>query len=379
MIIGIDASRNRSGGAIAHVVGIISAGNPLAHGIREVHVWAYKKLLDALPDLPWLFKHNPPELERSLFHQMWWQFRSLAKSAKASKCDVLFSSDASTFCRFRPLVVMSQDMLQYEPGAMRHFGLSKKRLKMIALLLVQNRAMRFADGVIFLTQYTAKLVQKKLGLLNRIEIIPHGIDEVFKEQQIMVEWPCIGERSIRCVYVSHVEMYKHQWVVVKAIAELRRQGCNINLTLIGGGSGHAQELLYKQLLVSDPQRLFVEIMGFVNHDKLPELLANSDLFVFASSCENLPITLLEAMAVGLPIACSNRGPMPDVLKDAGIYFDPEDLKSVVEAIEKIIIDADLRTTIAKRAKELSHQYSWDRCSAMTYEFLASIGRGNAKH
>ncbi|MFH1733770.1 MAG: glycosyltransferase [bacterium] len=113
-------------------------------------------------------------------------------------------------------------------------------------------------------------------------------------------------------------------------------------------------------------------MGFVGHNELPSLFANADLFAFASSCENLPVTLLEAMATGLPIACSNRGPMPEVLKDGGVYFDPENLESIGVAIEKVINNKDLRICIAKRAKELSEQYSWDRCAAETWDFLRTI-------
>ena len=81
-IVGIDASRNRSGGAKAHLIGLIGEGDPSKHGIKEVHVWAFKTLLDSLPDEPWLVKHNPKALERSLFWQVWWQRRSLPKEAR---------------------------------------------------------------------------------------------------------------------------------------------------------------------------------------------------------------------------------------------------------------------------------------------------------
>ena len=56
MIVGIDACRIRSGGGIAHLVGILEDGNPIYHGINKIHVWSYRKLLDALPDAPWLVK-----------------------------------------------------------------------------------------------------------------------------------------------------------------------------------------------------------------------------------------------------------------------------------------------------------------------------------
>jgi len=175
LVVGIDASRNRSGGAIANLIGILSECNPIEHDIREVHVWAYKTLLHSLPDAPWLIKHNPTELERSLLSQVWWHYRWLPKEAKESKCDVLYSTDASSVCRFRPMVVMSQDMLSYEPGVMRYFGFTKARLRLIALLLIQNRAMRFAKGVIFLTQYAAQVIQKKTGKMKRVAIIPWGL------------------------------------------------------------------------------------------------------------------------------------------------------------------------------------------------------------
>ena len=66
LIIGIDASRNRSGGAQAHLIGILSSLNPEKHGIIEVHIWSFSSLLNLIPDQSWLIKHNPPTLEQSL-------------------------------------------------------------------------------------------------------------------------------------------------------------------------------------------------------------------------------------------------------------------------------------------------------------------------
>jgi glycosyltransferase involved in cell wall biosynthesis len=79
------------------------------------------------------------------------------------------------------------------------------------------------------------------------------------------------------------------------------------------------------------------------------------------------------MASGLPIACSDRGPMPEVLKDGGVYFDPEDPTSIESAIRSLLTDPGLRKRVMARAKQLSDEYSWGRCSAETWRFLA----GNA--
>lgn len=370
--VGIDASRNRSGGAKAHLIGILTEGDPLKYGIKEVHLWSFRSLLDSIPDRSWLVKHNPKELEQPLTRQLWWQSTRLSREVAVNGCDILFSTDASTLCRFGPMVVLSQDMLSYEPGVMKHFGYTVARLRLLVIWFVQNRAFQLADGVIFLTQYAATIIQKSCGSLPRIALIPHGVGIDFKLTKMDKVWPSDAVRPIRCIYVSNAEMYKHQWVVVRGIAELRSRGYKIILTLVGGGTGRAQQMLDEQCRVSDPNGSFVERLDFIPQKELPELLASADLFVFASGCENMPVTLVEAMAVGLPIACSNRGPMPEVLADGGTYFDPEDAGSIADAVEQIIMDPLLRLRISQRAKSISEQYSWLRCSDQTWAFIMEI-------
>lgn len=370
LTLGIDASRNRSGGAKSHLIGILSECNLAKHGIKEIHVWAFSALLAQLPDYPWLIKHNPIALEQSLFKQLIWQATAFAGEVKSAGCDILFTTDASILCRFKPMVVLSQDMLSYEPGVMHFFGYGFPRLRLLVILVVQNLAFRRAAGVIFLTRYAGKVIQKSCGLLPVIAYVPHGVDAMFKHLQAVSSWPVSGKRPIRCIYVSNAEMYKHQWVVVEAISLLRKRGYNLLLSLVGGGNGPAQQLLQGMITVADPQSVFVKQLEFLPHTELPALLAEADLFVFASSCENMPVTLVEAMAVGLPIACSNRGPMPEVLADGGIYFNPEDSESIAAAIEQIIQSPVLRLTIAQCAQTLAQQYSWKRCADETWAFVA---------
>ncbi len=370
LTIGIDASRNRSGGAVAHLIGILSEGDPVSFGIGKVHVWAYQKLLDAIPERRWLIKHNPPELEQSIFKQLWWQRYGFPVEVKMTACQIVLNTDAGTISKVRPAVTMSRDMLSYEPGVIELFGFSKARLRLILLRYIQNRSLRSADGAIFLTRYAAKVIQQSSGYLPSIAYIPHGVGATFKQSRPLNEWPEAGLRPIQCIYVSNAEMYKHQWVVVEAISLLRKRGYDLALKLVGGGKGPAQRLLLDAIAVSDQGGKFVEQLAFLPQQELPNHLARADLFIFASSCENMPNTLVEAMAVGLPIACSNRGPMPEVLADGGVYFDPSDAESIAGAIEQIIRLPALRLAITLRAKTLSQQYNWKRCANETWAFIA---------
>jgi glycosyltransferase involved in cell wall biosynthesis len=159
-------------------------------------------------------------------------------------------------------------------------------------------------------------------------------------------------------------------MVIRAVEQLRNEGVDVILKLVGGGRGPAQKMLRHQMALSDPRGEFVTQEDFVPQAELPGYLAESDIFVFASSCENMPNTLVEAMAAGLPIACSQRGPMPEVLEDGGEYFDPEVPASIANALRKLIEDENLRRKLAARAKTLSARYSWDRCARETWSFLS---------
>ncbi len=367
-VVGIDASRNRSGGAKSHLVGLLEAGDPAEFGIGKVHVWAYHSLLDALPKVPWLVKHHPSALERSLLRQLWWQRFELPAEIRGQGCDILLSTDAGTIGTFEPSVVMSRDMLSYEPCEMRRYGISKAWMRLCGLRYIQARSLKRARGAIFLTRYAADTIQEFIGTLPNSVIIPHGISDAFRKNARVGRAAHEGA-TIRCVYVSNADLYKHQWHVARAVGELRKRGHDVILTLVGGGEGKAQRLIDAEVALIDPHGKFVRSVGAVAHEKLPAVLAESDLFVFASSCENMPNTLLEGMAGGLPIACSNRGPMPEVLQDGGVYFDPENSDSIAAALERLVSDTELRARVAQRARILSQQFSWTRCAKETWTFL----------
>lgn len=368
--LGINASRARSGGAVAHLIGILGELNPVDFGVVEVHVWSYPKLLAALPETPWLVKNSPTELERSLLHQLWWEKFVLPGELQKTGCSISLNVDAGSVCRFRPSVTMSRDMLSYEPGEVERYGISIARLRLIALRYIQNASLKSADGAIFLTRYAGRVIQKSCGSLANVAYVPHGVGKSFLANENNQAWPLERERPIRCLYISNALPYKHQWHVVEAVAGLRKRGFDIQLELVGGGEGAAQRRLEMQIAESDPRHAFVTQHEFVSQMALPDFLAKADLFVFASSCENMPNTLVEAMAAGLPIACSNRGPMPEILEDGGVYFDPENPDSIAASIEELIINPVKRAEYAARSKKLSRQYSWARCANETLSFIA---------
>ena len=370
MIIGIDASRSRSGGAFAHMVGIISELDPKHYGIMEVHVWSHKNMLNELPDKPWLIKHNPSYLEKNIFMQIFWQRYFFKKELNQYKCAIVFNTTASSVAKFFPSVTLSQDMLPFEPGEIERYKYGLGRLRLFLLNILYVRVLMRSSAVIFLTEYASRMIQIKTGPIKNSIVIPHGVNDSFRKISIQREFPEDSKSEIRCVYISSAAPYKHQWHVVRAMKILRDSGIPATLKLVGGGGGYSQKLLNNEVKSSDPTSSFVTQLSFVHIDNIPTILSESDLFIFASSCENMPVTLIEGMTAGLPIACSNRGPMPEVLVDGGVYFDPENANAIANAIEKVIKSPTLRLSISDKAKKLAQQYNWKRCSDETLSFIA---------
>lgn len=130
--------------------------------------------------------------------------------------------------------------------------------------------------------------------------------------------------------------------------------------------------MQKILTDLDSKAEYLSYVGEMAHEDLEAAYHNADGFIFASSCENLPNILIEAMSAGIPIASSNSPPMPDVLGDAGFYFAPSDSKSISLCVKEMLDHPDKRFLRARQAFERSSQYSWEKCSIATFEFISRI-------
>jgi glycosyltransferase involved in cell wall biosynthesis len=380
VIVGIDASNLRAGGGVTHLVELLRSCDPAAAGFSQVIVWGGHSTLAGLEERPWLVRCELPALDRGLACRVLWQRFKLSRLAKSAGCNVLFAPGGSYAGTFRPVVTMSRNLLPFEWRELRRFGWSWMTLKLCLLRFTQGLTVRRADGVIFLTTYARSVVMSALGAIDgRTVIIPHGINDRFSRAP-RVQTPadrCTFDRPLRLLYVSIVDVYKHQWNVVDAVRQLRASGAPIVLELVGPAYPPALRRLQSAIKRSDPEGKFIKYSGTVSHALVHEKYAQSDICVFASSCENMPNILLEGMASGLPIACSRRGPMPEVLGDAGVYFDPESAADIARALRELIDSPELRTRLARGSFDRVQVYSWSRCATETFEFMAKVTASQA--
>ena len=369
MILGVDASNIRDGGGVTHLKNLLRFAEPERFGIKKIIVWGGKDLLGQLSSRTWLDLREVIALNRSLLCRLYWQNMELTSLVRKN-CDLLFVPGGLYLGSFRPYVAMCQNLLPFVDDEIARYGFSGITIRMKMLALGQAHTFAHADGIIFLTRYVRDLLLSKYYRLDHVRnaVIPHGIDPIFWRYNVVFHKPTV---PIRLLYVSRVDLYKHQWKVVSAVSILRNQGFDIHLTLVGSAYYPALEKLNTVMKMEDNDSTFTKYLGPIDYDDLPFYYHNTDLFIFASTCETLGIILLEAMASQLPIACSSRQPMPEVLGDAGVYFDPEDVTSITIALRKLLISTKLRKVKAKMAKEHSGQYLWQRCADDTFHFLSA--------
>lgn len=373
--LGIDASNIRAGGGVTHLSQLLSAANPHEYDFKKVVVWSGAATLKKLPKREWLQKIHITWLDKSLPWRLLWQQLRLPAAIKKYNCVALFSpGGTSPAFRSAPNFVMSQNLLPFDTEERARFRLlSGMRLKLKLLRWSQLRSMRKADALIFLTHYAqAHMLPILERHTDKMTVIPHGIEERFFSNPRIATPPSDFSlaRPFRLLYVSIVDMYKHQWHVAQAVGDLRRRGLWIAIDFIGPAYPPALERLQATMAIIDPLAEFLRYTGPIAFPELHQAYQNADAFVFASSCENLPNIMLEAMAAGLPIASSNRGPMPEVLGDAGVYFNPELVEEIAAALQSLYELPDLRKTLAQRAYTKARDYSWPKCAHATFEFIA---------
>jgi glycosyltransferase involved in cell wall biosynthesis len=187
-----------------------------------------------------------------------------------------------------------------------------------------------------------------------------------------------GERALRREFglgdarillsVSAKRAHKNLDRLIDAVAALPPER-DVRLVIPGYATAFERELQRRAEERGASDR--VRFAGWVDDATLERLYRAADAFVFPSLAEGFGLPVLEAMARGTPVACSDRTSIPEVGGDAVLYFDPEDTAAIGAAIERLLDDEELRERLARAGPLRAAEFSWERTAAGT---LASYER-----
>jgi glycosyltransferase involved in cell wall biosynthesis len=153
--------------------------------------------------------------------------------------------------------------------------------------------------------------------------------------------------------------------------QLNSEGYPIELSLVGPEYYLSRKRLNRVLSTKKFSNR-IKILGKINYEDLDIIYSQMDACIYASSCETFGMTLLEAMASSMPIACSNRSSMPELLKDSGIYFNPEKIEELKKSILTLMLDEQLRKYLGQKAHNYAKDYKWETTSKETFSYLYNI-------
>ncbi|MBC8179732.1 glycosyltransferase family 4 protein [candidate division KSB1 bacterium] len=351
--------------------------DPAMFNIEKVIIWSNKSTINHIPDLKWIKSIDVSKTINSWVGLLKWNFKILYNELLTERCDVLFVPGGTYLGKFHPYVTMAQNLLPFDKIERKKYRYSKSYFRYVLLELTQKYTFKKADGVIFLTNYShKKIINESIGPIGGVvKTIYHGVDESFfntsRQQKDIFKKSNVPTKLL---YVSIINYYKKQINVVKAFEILIKKGYDIELELVGPAFSPALVELKNYISKMNGLKNKIRYVGNVENKELQKYYNNSDIFIFASSSETFGMILLEAMASGLPIACSNVSSMPEILEQNGEYFDPNDPISISQAIEELLINKKKRiyysNSVIKRAK----QFTWEKCSNKTFQFVTTISK-----
>jgi len=225
--------------------------------------------------------------------------------------------------------------------------------------LISNSILKNAKVVIALTENMRSKVQE---IYNReVFIIPNGIEpkrfgNLSKEAMRNKLGTKKEEKNI--LFVGTLKSVKGVKYLIEAVGIVKEKVPEIKLLLVGdGGERKNLEKLVEELNLEN----YVTFIGKIPNEEVPKYMMISDVFVLPSLSEGLPITILEAMASGLPIVATKVGGLPEIVRERenGFLVEPKNSKEIAEKVLYLLSNDKIRNSISLNNKEKAKNYSWD--------------------
>jgi glycosyltransferase involved in cell wall biosynthesis len=286
----------------------------------------------------------------------------LPRRARKDRIDVLLATaNIIPYHAAVPRVVLFQNATPYCEGqGFRDVPLASW-LRVRALRRFIEASARHAERVICISRFFRDVLVERTGMApDRAEVVYAGRTTAPVEEEAVRR--VLDHLSVDGPYllmVSHLYPYKHVIELMEGFAAASRESGTDGCRLVIAGAGH--DPAYMEGVRAAHARLDspaarILLAGEVPGDDIRPLLRGALGFVFSSICENLPQSLLEALDMGLPIASSDHGVMPEVCGDAALYFEPRDPDSVAGALRRLMTEPGLRQDLGARARAQAQRF-----------------------
>lgn len=205
---------------------------------------------------------------------------------------------------------------------------------------------------------------------EKVVVTPEALDGRFQRlaREARRVRDVTAQYNLRHPYILNVggcAAHKNAGVLIRALRQVRSlPGAErLGLAIVGKDNGARANL--ERLSESLGLRSAVTFTGYVSDDELADLYNGAVLYASPSYFEGFGLTVLEAMASGIPVMVSNRGSLPEIVGEAALVVDPDRQEDVVLGLERLIQDVRLRAKLVQRARTRLVSYSWRQATRLT--------------
>jgi glycosyltransferase involved in cell wall biosynthesis len=346
-------------------------------GGDEVEVLVHRDERHALADFEGLRVVETPGLMQHPVADIAWHQAALPAWAAWRRWDVLFLPSAN---RRLPLACPCPAVGTVHDLAQFHVDEKYDAARMFYVKRVLPAMVRRLDHVLTVSGSSRDDIVRFLHVPpERVTVTPLGVDHGrFRPLPAREAARIAARHGVAGPYILYVSRIEHPGKnhvgLIRAFSIVKRRSRIPHvLALVGPEWTRADEV--RAEAARSPCASDIRFLSAVPGDDLPGLYAGADLFVMPSLFEGFGLPVLESMACGVPVACSNVSSMPEVAGDAGVPFDPRDDASIADAMERVLSDRKLRADLARRSIERAAGFTWERTARMTLDVLRQAARG----
>ncbi len=374
MRIGIDARFNRSPGVERYYTELIK--NLLLMDKRNEYVVYY-------PSHEYLVRNrieqenfNPVVLPAHVY-SLQEQFL-LAYRIRKDRIDIFHATNSwvtPIFCPC-PLVVTVHDMCPKT-----HPELIKRKARVYSRFMLPY-AVRAANKILTVSEYSKKEIVRFYPYAEqKICVTYNGVNPIFRQaknhEDIERTKKSYGIEGDYILCIGAIMKHKNILGLIRAyklLPPLLKQ--KYKLLIIGRKIPDHDEIFREALAAIEGEP--IQLLQFARESDIPYVYSGATAFVFPSKQEGFGIPLAEAMASGLPVISSDCTVMPEICGDAALYFDPESVNSIKSAMERVLLDEDLKKRLSKTGLERSKEFSWDISARKTLEIYDEAYKGKIR-
>ncbi len=274
------------------------------------------------------------------------------------------ASTAPLWGRYRKVVTIHDLIYARFPDA--HSGLRDRGLRVLV-----PAAARRSDRVVADSASTRDDIVELIGIApERVDVVPLGLGAVRRgaaadpdEVRARLD---LGERPV-LLSLSAKRPHKNLGALIDALALIASERRPV-LVLPGYATWHEREL--RERAAAAGVLADVRFPEWLSAPELEGLWGLARAFVFPSLYEGFGLPVLEAMARGVPVACSNSSSLPEVAGDAALLFDPRDVAGIAAALERVLYDEPLASSLRERGLRRAQEFTWERTARLTLDVYA---------